>query len=244
MKRRTIVALHVSYGNKYIYQSTLDSETGARLIMILTNDPRLVSTQNQIDLRSNFGRLFCALLFYQDFQKSLAMTNEPSDLTNYIFTYDTLKFTFHQILAALVMSIIERECDRGTLQFPSSKQLVRRAARTMTSPTNNPPIDPNHWLYLLIQSLSEYIENSFSSSFSWISGANRNKQRQKLSEILNKLQALSTKKIVRNKTIAEEVRQLRLQTLANLKFPVADRREINVRPISDIEAWKEEQKLK
>ncbi|CAF1221077.1 unnamed protein product [Rotaria sordida] len=83
--------------------------------------------QIEINLNSNFGRLLCGSVFYQGFEKAhVIIISEKHELVNSIFTIDSNKFNFDQILASLIISIIEHEFDRGAIQFPSSKQLVKQ----------------------------------------------------------------------------------------------------------------------
>ncbi|CAF3966703.1 unnamed protein product [Rotaria sp. Silwood1] len=201
--------------------------------------------QREIDLNSNFGRLLCAILFYQGFEKSHAIISEKHELASCVFIMNSNKFNFDQILASLAMSIIEREYDREILEFPLSKLLVKQIANVIEKEknrTNDHEVQNNGWLYLLIQAVSEYIDSKFLNSFPWCNSTDKAKQRHELIKILNYLHSLSTYKIRRNKNMKQEVRNLRLQKLANLQFPAADRRENCVRPMSKILAWQEEQK--
>ncbi|CAF1275340.1 unnamed protein product [Adineta ricciae] len=202
--------------------------------------------QHEINLSSQFGRLICAILFYQGFAKSYAIIAEKRELSSCIFATGTDRFTFNQILVGLAMSIIEREYDRGTREFQSSKQLINQVAN-MIARENNITSDhrtgANGWFYLLIQSLYEYIDSKFWSSFPWCSCTNKAKQRHKLQEILSDLHSLSPNEIRRNKEIGQAVQILRLQKLADLKFPAADKREHCARPISEILAWQQEQRI-
>ncbi|CAF0885895.1 unnamed protein product [Rotaria sordida] len=202
--------------------------------------------QSEIDLTSNFDRLLCALLFYQGFEKSHAIISEKHELANCVFKIGLNKFSFDEVLASLAMSIIEREYDRGTLEFPLSKQLVQQIANVIQKgkdTTYEHGRYNNKWFYLLIQSLSEYIDSKFVIFFHWHNYTEKVKQRRQLMKILHDLHSLSTYKILTNKQINQEVRKLRLQKLANLKFPAADKRENCVRSINEIQAWIEEQKF-
>jgi hypothetical protein len=62
------------------------------------------------------------------------------------------------------------------------------------------------------------------------------KQRHKLLTILNDLSLLSAVKIPEYKPIYRDVRNLRLQKLANLSLPAADARKSSVRSITEIQA--------
>ncbi|CAF0874851.1 unnamed protein product [Adineta steineri] len=277
----------VSYGAKYVFKSTLNSQIGSRLIMICSENPLLTNRhlpstlqiqpnsnqqnevisseectvdvnqieittqlqdikQSKIDLNSNFGRLLCAILSYQGFEQTYQIINERRELRDRIFTLNSDKFTFNQILVSLAMSIIERECDRGSLEFQASKQLVTQITNIFQERHNTIDdfeIDNNNWLYLLIQSLYEYIDSKFSSFSSKLRFTNKAKQRFKLQEVLNSLQSLSTRKTPKNKEIYPAIRSLRLQKLANLKFPAADVREDCARPVVEICNWQMEQEI-
>ncbi|CAF3875031.1 unnamed protein product [Rotaria sp. Silwood1] len=256
----------VVYGAKYVYKSTLDSQVGNRVIMTPSNNPLLTSSklpsilqgqqsnvnssqdiiQKEIDLNSQFGRLLCAILFYQGFEKSHMIISERRELANYIFTTGSRILNFNQILTSLAMSIIEREYDRQALEFQSSQRLVNQIAIVIKKENNQVDarvIHKNDWFYLLIQSLYEYIDSKFWSSFPWCGCTTKAKQRHKLQQILDDLLALTSNDIPKNKEIQREVQILRLQKLANLKFPAADKREICARPIEEIRAWQLEQKI-
>ncbi|CAF3198815.1 unnamed protein product [Rotaria sp. Silwood2] len=144
--------------------------------------------QSEIDLNSNFGRLLCAILFYQGFEKSHTMISEKHELARCVFIMNSNKFNSDQILASLAMSIIEREYDRETLEFPLSKLLVKKIANVIEKEknmTNDHGIHDNDWLYLLIQALSDYIDSKFFSSFPWCNSTDKAKQRHQLKKILN-----------------------------------------------------------
>ncbi|CAF2835484.1 unnamed protein product [Rotaria sp. Silwood2] len=202
-----------------------------------------------IQLNSQFGRLLCATLFYQGFKKSLMMISEKSILARCIFVSDSNKFTFNEILVSLAMSIIEREYNRGSLEFHTSKRIVNQAANVIGKVNNITRIrcreeGRNDWLYLLIQSLYEYIDSKFCISFPWYGCRNKAKQRQKLQEILDDLLSLSAHEIPKNEALYHAVQMMRLQKLAKLQFPAADARENCARQITEIRAWKEEQRIK
>ncbi|CAF1254875.1 unnamed protein product [Adineta steineri] len=201
---------------------------------------------NEIDLNSQFGRLLCAILFYQGFEKSHMIISEQSELAFCIFTTGSNKLNFSQILVSLAMSIIEREYDRESLQFESSKQLVDQITNIIGKENNTDNefgVDTNGWFYLLIQALYGYIESKFWSSFPWCGCTNKAKQRHKLQEILNDLLSLTTNGIPKNKEIQRQVQILRLQKLANLNFPTTDKREICARPMNEVRAWQLEQNI-
>ncbi|CAF1454036.1 unnamed protein product [Rotaria sp. Silwood1] len=205
--------------------------------------------QDEIQLNSQFGRLLCAILFYQGFEKSLMMINHKCELTRCIFVSDSSKFNFNQIVASLAMSIIEREYNRGSLEFHSLTLIVDQAANAIgklynITRTTDHVADQNNWLYLLIQSLYEYIDSKFFISFPWYGCTNKAKQRRKLQEIVSDLISLSTHEIPRNKELYQTVQMMRLQKLAKLQFPAADKRENCVRRIIEIQAWKEKQNIK
>ncbi|CAF4237445.1 unnamed protein product, partial [Adineta steineri] len=207
--------MKVVYGAKYIYKSTLDCQVGNRLIMVPTNNnnplltssnlPFIIQTelnttqqqsriiQNEIDLNSHFGRLLCAILFYQGFEKSYLIISEQDELSTCIFSTGSHKFNYNQILISLAMSIIEREYDRQILQFPSSKKLIHQIENIIhREDKTNYGMNENDWFYLLIQSLYEYIDSKFWSSFPWCGCTMKAKQRHKLQELLNDLLSLTT----------------------------------------------------
>ncbi|CAF4024170.1 unnamed protein product [Adineta steineri] len=250
--------IKVVYGAKYIYKSTLDCQVGSRLIMVPTNNnnPLLTSSnlpiqtqlntnqQNEIDLNSHFGRLLCALLFYQGFEKSYRIISEEEELSTCIFSTGSHKFNYNQILISLIMSTIEREYDRQILQFPSSKKLIHQIEIIIRKEDKtNYGMNENDWFYLLIQSLYEYIDSKFWNSFPWCGCTMKAKQRHELQELLNDLLSLTTIDIARNKNIYEQLSILRLQKLANLYFPAADYRPISARPIYEIQTWQREQQM-
>ncbi|CAF1269727.1 unnamed protein product [Adineta steineri] len=258
--------MKVVYGAKYIYKSTLDCQVGNRLIMVPTNNnnPLLTSSnlpftiqtelnttqqgsriiKNSIDLKSHFGRLLCAILFYQGFEKSYLIISEQEELSTCIFSTGSHKFNYNQILISLAMSIIEREYDRQILQFPSSKKLIHQIENIIhREDKTNYGMNENDWLYLLIQSLYEYIDSKFWSSFPWCGCTMKAKQRHKLQELLNDLLSLTTVNISKNKSIYQQLSILRLQKLANLKFPAADYRQISARLIHQIQTWQREQQM-
>jgi hypothetical protein len=263
---RSQYCLSVVYGKKYVYKSTLDSQVGNRLIMVTCKNPSLVSShlpfklqaqqnkmdnalkiQEEIDLNSQFGRLLCAILFYQGFEKSFMIISEKHELAKCVFRSDSNKFSSSQILASLAMSIIEREYNRGSLEFQSSGQLVKQASNVIGKVNNiagkiGHEADQNHWLYLLIQSLYQYINSRPFICFPCCNCTNEAKQRHKLKEILADLLSLSTHEIPKNKTLYPTVEMMRLQSLAKLQFPASDTREHCVRQIIKIQMWKEEQK--
>ena len=177
--------------------------------------------QNEIYLNSHFGRLICAILFYQGFEKSNQLIIDKHELASCIFVSYPNKFSFNQILVSLAMSIIEREYDRNIIEFPSSKQLANDITQVITNennPRNDHGLDQNHWFYLLIQSLYEYIDSKFWSSFPWCGCTTKAKQRHKLLEIFNDLYSLSTIEIPKNKEIYPTLKILRLQKLANIQI--------------------------
>ena len=142
------------------------------------------------------------------------------------------------------MSIIEREYDRESLQFESSKQLVDQITNIIgkkNNTSNDFGVDKDGWFYLLIQAFYEYIDSKFWSSFPWCGCTNKAKQSHKLQEILNDLLSLTTNDIPKNKEIQRQVQILRLQKLANLNFPTADKREMCARPMNEVRAWQLEQ---
>ncbi|CAF5115795.1 unnamed protein product, partial [Rotaria magnacalcarata] len=112
-----------AYEKTYVLQSKLNARFGNRLILVnscmpfkmeapfkaKTNSKSQSSkiTQNVIDLNSNFG-------------------SQNNDLTKFTFVKDSHQLNFSQILASLAMSTIEREYDRGVLEFPLSKQIVQQ----------------------------------------------------------------------------------------------------------------------
>ena len=199
---------------------------------------------NQIDLNSQFGRLLCAMLFYQGFEKSHKIISENGELASCIFTTGRNLLNFNQILASLAMSIIESEYDRGSLEFGSSERVVNQIANIIgqeNNSGNDRGVNQNDWFYLLIQSLYEYIDSKYWSSFPWCGCTMKAKQRHKLQQILNDLLVLTTNEIPKNKEIQQQVQVLRLQKLANLNFPAADKREVCARPINEIRAWQLEQ---
>ncbi|CAF1349070.1 unnamed protein product [Rotaria magnacalcarata] len=204
---------------------------------------RIVQTKTY--LTSQFGRLLCAILFYQGFEKSHMIISEKCELANCIFTNYSNSYNFNQILVGLVMSIIEREYDRESVEFQSTDQLMNEIASVIkkeSNTANKHSTDKNNWLYLLIQSLHEYIDSKFWSSFPWCGCTNKAKQRSKLQAILSDLHSYSTIEICKNKEMFEAVRILRLQKLAKLNFPVADKRDNCARPLVEIQQWKVEQK--
>ncbi|CAF4421572.1 unnamed protein product, partial [Rotaria magnacalcarata] len=179
-------------------------------------------------LTSQFGRLLCAILFYQGFEKSHMIISEKSELANCIFTNYSNSYNFNQILVGLVMSIMDREYDRESVEFQSTDQLMKEIASVIkkeNNMANKHSADKNNWLYLLIQSLHEYIDSKFWSSVPWCGCTNKAKQRFKLQAILSDLHSYSTIEICKNKEMFEAVRILRLQKLAKLNFPVADKRD-------------------
>jgi hypothetical protein len=202
--------------------------------------------QKEIMLNSNFGRLLCAMLFYQGFEKSHRIISEQHELAYSTFTIDSNKFTFNQILTSLAMSIIEREYDREIVEFQLSDQLMIQIINILgkeNNPNNDHWENENDWFYLLIQSLYEYIDSKFWSSFPWCGCTIKARQRHKLQQILSDLLSISTNDIPKNKRIYPEVQILRLQKLANLSFPAADKRDMCARPMDEIRTWKAEQKL-
>ncbi|CAF3266614.1 unnamed protein product [Rotaria socialis] len=203
------------------------------------------TVQTKIYLTSQFGRLLCAILFYRGFEKSHLIISEKCELANCIFTNYSNSYNFNQILVGLVMSIIEREYDRESVEFQSTDQLMNEIASVIkkeSNTANKHSTDKNNWLYLLIQSLHEYIDSKFWSSFPWCGCTNKAKQLFKLQAILSDLHSYSTIEICKNKEMFEAVRILRLQKLTNLKFPVADKRDNCARPLVEIQQWKVEQK--
>jgi hypothetical protein len=203
--------------------------------------------QNEIDLNSQFGRLLCAILFHLGFEKSHMIISENGELASCRFTTGSKILTFNQILVSLAMSIIEREYDRENLEFEVSKQLFVQTANIIARADNHGSdrgIDKSDCFYLLIQSLYEYIDSKFWSSFPWCCAwTTKAKQRHQLQAILGDLLSLTTNDIPKNKEIYREVQVLRLQKLANLKFPAADKREVCARPIDEIYAWQAEQNI-
>ncbi|CAF3642132.1 unnamed protein product [Rotaria sp. Silwood1] len=203
--------------------------------------------QDKIHLNSQFGRLLCAILFYQGFKKSLMMIGEKSKLSKCIFALDSYEISFEEILVSLAMSIIEREYDRGSLEFRSSRLIVNQVANVIgkvghISSIKNNREDQHNWLYLLIQSLHEYIDSKFGISFPWYGCTNKAKQRNKLQEILSDLISLTANKVPKNKERYHALQNKRLQRLAKLQFPAADARTDCVRKITEIRKWKEEQR--
>ena len=198
--------------------------------------------ESDIDLNSRFGRLLCAMLSYQGFTKAYRIISEQRELVTCTFRKISNRFSFHHILVALAMSTIEREYDRGSLEFPASEQLVREIANIIATENNTGGVNENGWFYLLIQALYEYTGSKFFSSFPWCCGCSvKSKQRSRLLQILNDLLSLTTTEIAKNKAIYPEVQMLKLQKLAALAFPIADVREICVRSLGTIYAWQTEQ---
>ncbi|CAM4934778.1 unnamed protein product [Rotaria socialis] len=204
-------------------------------------------TENGIDLNSNFGRLLCALLCCQGFERSVAMLSQNSDLTKLMFIKDSHQLSFNQILVSLAMSTIEREYDRGVMEFPLSKQILQQIFKAITreniAKNDTRKTALANILYLLIQSLSGYIESKTCCYFSWHNLTRERKQRHQLIEILNDLRSLSNYEIGSNKNVNEEVEVLQLQKLANLTFPITDKRDNCVRSVAEIQAWNEEQQM-
>jgi hypothetical protein len=217
--------------------------------MINCNNPSLTNTnrQQEIDLNSHFGRLVCAILCYQGFEKSYAMIGENSELINYTFIKHIDKFSFHQLLVSLAMSIIEREYDRGSLGFFSTEQLMIEITNVIKQETRaelNRTVNMNSWSYLLIQALHEYIDSKFFNSFPWCGCTTKAKQRHKLQDFLNDIHSLIVTEIPKNKQMYADVRKLRLQTLAILQFPASDKREECIRSFVEIQPWQIEQRIK
>jgi hypothetical protein len=236
----------VVYGKKYVYKSTLNFHVGNRFILInsecineIDNTAQIEESMiyDKIHLDSQLGRLLCAILFYQGFEKSLMMISEKSKLVKCIFVLDSREFSFDKILVSLAMSIIERECDRGSLEFHSSKLIVNQISHI-----KNHREDQHNWLHLLIQSLHEYIDSKFGMSFPWHGCTNKAKQRKKLQDILSNLRSLTTDRVPKNKELCHTIQNMRLQKLAKLQFPAADARKDCVRKITEIRKWKEEQR--
>ncbi|CAM4776244.1 unnamed protein product [Rotaria magnacalcarata] len=252
-----------AYEKTYVLQSKLNARFGNRLILVnscmpfkmeapfkaKTNSKSQSSkiTQNVIDLNSNFGRLLCALLCCQGLERSFAMLSQNNDLTKFTFVKDSHQLNFSQILASLAMSTIEREYDRGVLEFPLSKQIVQQIFKVITreniTKNDSRKTTWDDILYLLIQSLSGYIKSKSSCSFPRHNWKNKRKQRHQLIEILNDLRSLSNYEIGSNKNVNEEVEVLQLQKLANLTFPITDKRDNCVRSVAEIQAWNEEQQM-
>jgi hypothetical protein len=247
----------------------LDLQVGNRLILVTSDNPLLTTShlpfkvqelthtteqneaqiiiQNQIDLNSRFGRLLCAILSYQGFEKAYTIISEQRQLKDGIFKTISTKFYFTQILVSLAMSIIEREYDRGSIEFRSSEQLVKEIGNVISKENNtrnHHGTNPYDWLYLLIQALHEFIDSKFFISFPWCCNWTvKAKQQHKLQTILSDLSLLSTTDISKNKYIYSAVKLLRLQKLASLSLPAADVRKTCVRSIEEIQAWKAEQNL-
>jgi len=201
---------------------------------------KISAIQSDIDLNSRFGRLICAILSYQGFERAYSILREQQELSLCTFKKISNRFSFHQILVALAMSIIEREYDRGSLEFPSTHQLLTEISHVIAQEGNT--TNGNGWLYLVIQSLYAYIDSKFFSSFPWCCGFTiKSKQRTKLQLILNDLLSLIATEIPKNKQVYPEVENLKLQQITNLKFPIADRRETCVRSMAEIQAWQSEQ---
>ncbi|CAF2166781.1 unnamed protein product [Rotaria magnacalcarata] len=208
-----------------------------------------VIIQDAIHMNSQFGRLLCAVLFYQGFEKSLQMIYEKSTLARCIFALDSSEFSFSEIVVSLAMSIIEREYDRGSLEFLTSKRIVKQAVNMIEKVNNITRVKvmkefDNNWLYLLIQSLYEFIHSKSLVFFPWHAYTNKAKQQQKLKEILRDLLSLSIHEIPKVKSLYQIVQTMRLQKLANLQFPAADTRKNCVRQLREIQAWKVGQKIK
>ncbi|CAF4486706.1 unnamed protein product [Rotaria magnacalcarata] len=175
------------------------------------------------------------------------MLSQNNDLTKFTFVKDSHQLNFSQILASLAMSTIEREYDRGVLEFPLSKQIVQQIFKVITreniTKNDSRKTTWDDILYLLIQSLSGYIKSKSSCSFPRHNWKNKRKQRHQLIEILNDLRSLSNYEIGSNKNVNEEVEVLQLQKLANLTFPITDIRDNCVRSVAEIQAWNEEQQM-
>ena len=221
------------------------NEQGTHVEEISTDIPMRKMIQSDIDLNSRFGRILCAILSYQGFQKAYAIIPAQHELVTCVYKKISARLTFHHLLAALFMSTIEREYDRGSAEFSSSEELVGEISNILNrehNSTSTPGASENGWLYLLIQSLYEYIGSKFFSSFPWCCGCSvKSKQRSKLQHILNDLLSLASTEISKNKQIFPEVKILRLHQLADLKFPVGDVRENCFRSLEEIQSWQRAQ---
>ena len=261
----------VVYGNKYVYKSTLNASFNNRLIVIPCDDPLITTShlpiiipaslefqemvtqapddykqiRESIDLNSRFGRLLCAILSYQGFEKAYTIIEQQRELATCVYKKLSAQYTFNHLLAALAMTTIVREYDRGCVQFPSSDQLVQNISTVFNRANNQENarmISDNGCVYLLVQSLYEYIGSKFFSSFPWCCGCSvKSKQRTKLKQIRDDLLSLTTTEMPKNKQSFPEVQKLRLNQLATLRFPIADVRPFCVRSYPQMHTWQTEQ---
>ena len=248
--------LTVVYGAKYMYKSTLDFQVGHRLILVNSHNALLTGSNSpftsqrngptEINLNSLSGRLLCAILCYLGFTKSQLIASNNTELARSTYSTGSRLLNFNQILASLAMSIIEREYDRQSLIFRSSEELVSQIANIIGKEDNHGKdrgIDKNDWFYLLVQCLYGYIDSKFWRAFPWCGCTAKAKQLNRLRQILSDLLSLTTNEIPKDEDIQREVPTYRLQRLANLNFPAADRREVCARPIEEIRTWQLEQSV-
>ena len=139
------------------------------------------------------------------------------------------------------MSIIERECNRGSVHLSSSERCMGQIIQMIAKAGQN--IILTGWTSMMAQTLHDYIDNRYTSMLPWRISKSQKKQRKKLEQFLKSLRSLSSRKILDNQWFHPPMQTLRLQELAKLQHPASDTRQSCIRPIEGILPWKLEQQM-